>query len=153
MSQVKIVPSVLRAEINEGMKLIQLAEKYNLPVMQMKAVLKQLGLQIRRFHLPKFVIVDEDEELLPTPLEVLIEEVKAENTPIIETEAIIVPATDPLIAAFEAEKVEEVITEPIELASAEDLFDFSEETSAFMADELDMPSESTKQDAEIEFEL
>jgi hypothetical protein len=33
------------------------------------------------------------------------------------------------------------------------LFDFSEETPAFMADELDMPSESTEQDAEIEFEL
>lgn len=157
MSQVKIVPSVLRAEIEEGMKLIPLAEKYNLPVIQMKAVLKQLGLQIRRFHLPKFIIVDEEAELEPTPLEVLIEEAKAENTTDLNTEtpaAVIVPVTEPTLVAFEAEKAEEVITEPIELASTEDLFDFSEKTPSFMSDELDMPvEEATQEDAEIEFEL
>ena len=157
MTQVKIVPSVLRAEIEEGLKLIPLAEKYNLPVMQMKAVLKQLGLQIRRFHTPKFIIVDEEAEVEPTPLEVLIEEVKIEKGSDLDIDkptAVIIPVTDVNVAAFEAEKIEEVITEPIELASTEDLFDFSEETPSFMADELDMPSEEvTEEDAEIEFEL
>jgi hypothetical protein len=157
MTQVKIVPSVLRAEIEEGMKLIPLAEKYNLPVMQMKAVLKQLGLQIRRFHTPKFIIVDEEAEVEPTPLEVLIEEIKIEKGSDLDVDkpvAVIVPVTEPTLVAFEAEKAEEVITEPIELASTEDLFDFSEETSSFMSDELDMPSEEVaEEDAEIEFEL
>jgi hypothetical protein len=165
MSQVKIVPSVLRAEIEEGMKLIPLAEKYNLPIVQMKAVLKQLGLQIRRFHLPKFIIVDEEAELEPTPLEVLIEEAKTievitplpdltDMNAIAAATAVVVPVTEPTLVAFEAEKAEEVIDEPIELASTEDLFDFSEETPSFMSDELDMPAEEVAQeDAEIEFEL
>ena len=58
---VKIIPSVLTQQINDGMKLKPLAEHYGLPVMQMKTVLRQLGLTIRKFHAPKFVIVNEEE--------------------------------------------------------------------------------------------
>ena len=56
---VQIIPSVLREQVQEGLKLKELAEHYGLPVAQMKAALKQQGLTIRKFHLPKFVFVEE----------------------------------------------------------------------------------------------
>lgn len=58
---VEIKPSVLREQVEQGMKLDALAEYYGLPKSQMKKALQQLGLKIRRFHEPKFVIVSEEE--------------------------------------------------------------------------------------------
>lgn len=58
---VEIKPSVLREQIEQGMKLDALAEYYGLPKSQMKKALQQLGLKIRRFHEPKFIIVSEEE--------------------------------------------------------------------------------------------
>ena len=58
---VEIKPSVLREQVEQGMKLDTLAEYYGLPKSQMKKALQQLGLKIRRFHEPKFVIVSEEE--------------------------------------------------------------------------------------------
>lgn len=58
---VEIKPSVLREQVEQGMKLDALAEHYRLPKTQMKKALQQLGLKIRRFHEPKFVIVSEEE--------------------------------------------------------------------------------------------
>ncbi len=58
---VEIRPSVIAQQINDGMKLKPLAEYYNLPVTQMKKVLQQVGLQIRKFHAPKFVILNEED--------------------------------------------------------------------------------------------
>jgi hypothetical protein len=59
MTQVQIVPRVLKQQVEEGWKLKPLAEHYGLPEAQMKQALKALGLQIRKFHAPKFVFVDE----------------------------------------------------------------------------------------------
>lgn len=59
---VEIKPSVLRQQVEDGMKLVELAEHYELPVAQMKRALKELGLTIRKFHKPKFVFVEEEEE-------------------------------------------------------------------------------------------
>lgn len=58
---VEIKSSVLREQVEQGMKLDALAEYYGLPKSQMKKALQQLGLKIRRFHEPKFVIVSEEE--------------------------------------------------------------------------------------------
>lgn len=72
-STVKIVPSELKRLVEEGKKLDWLAEYYSLPKSQMKKALQQLGLQIRKFHKPRFEFVEEpltdedlqvDEELL-----------------------------------------------------------------------------------------
>ena len=57
---VTITPSVLREQVEQGMKLDALAEHYGLPKTQMKNALKQLGLKIRRLHKPKFVFAEED---------------------------------------------------------------------------------------------
>lgn len=59
MAQVQIVPSVLRKQVGDGMKLVPLAEHYNLPVAQMKKALKTLNLKIRNFQEPKFVFTEE----------------------------------------------------------------------------------------------
>ena len=59
---VEIKPSVLREQVEQGMKLDTLVEYYGLPKSQMKKALQQLGLKIRRFHEPKFVIVEENEQ-------------------------------------------------------------------------------------------
>ena len=61
MKQVKIKPSVLREQIDNGMKMKELAEHYGLPVAQMKNVLKTLGLEIRKFRKPLWVIEEEPE--------------------------------------------------------------------------------------------
>lgn len=73
---VEIRPSVIAQQINDGMKLKPLAEYYNLPVAQMKKVLQQLGLQIRKFHSPKFVIVNEEE-----PTQVVTDDIDPETDP------------------------------------------------------------------------
>lgn len=62
MEVVEIKPSVLRQQVEDGMKLKPLAEHYNLPVTQMKKVLQQLDLTIRKFQHPKFIILDEEVE-------------------------------------------------------------------------------------------
>lgn len=72
MEQVKIKPSVLKEQIDNGMKMKELAEHYGLPVAQMKNVLKTLGLEIRKFRKPLWVIEEEPESLeaiedLPEP--------------------------------------------------------------------------------------
>ena len=59
MTQVQIVPRVLKHQVEEGWKLKPLAEHYGLPEAQMKKALKSLNLKIRNFHAPKFVFVDE----------------------------------------------------------------------------------------------
>lgn len=56
---VTITPSVLREQVEQGMKLDALAKHYGLPKTQMKKALQQLGLKIRRIQEPKFVFADE----------------------------------------------------------------------------------------------
>ena len=63
MEQVKIKPSVLKEQIDNGMKMKELAKHYGLPVAQMKNVLKTLGLEIRKFRKPLWVIEEEHESL------------------------------------------------------------------------------------------
>lgn len=53
---VKIVYQVLKQQIEDGWKMDRLKEHYNLNHSQMKKVLQQTGLQIRKFRQPAFVI-------------------------------------------------------------------------------------------------
>lgn len=56
---VTITKQDLEQKVQEGWKKKALAEHYGLPVAQMTKVLQQAGLRIRKFHAPKFVLVDE----------------------------------------------------------------------------------------------
>lgn len=56
---VQVTLSDLTAKVNEGWKKDQLAEYYSLPKAQVGKLLKQAGLTIRKFHMPKFELVDD----------------------------------------------------------------------------------------------
>lgn len=104
MSEVKetkrIVLSVLAKQVEDGMKKVELAKFYGLPMTQMTKVLQQAGLKIRKFHLPAFVlendlvaseevanlapIAPETEEKVGAPAA---EEVKEEEAPVEEAPA------------------------------------------------------------------
>ena len=59
---VEIKKSVLSQQVQEGWKRKALAEHYGLPETQMAQVLKDAGLQIRKFHAPKYQLVDDTQE-------------------------------------------------------------------------------------------
>ena len=52
----KISLSVLTEQVNSGMKKVELAAFYDLPMMQMTKVLQSAGLKIRKFHTPAFIL-------------------------------------------------------------------------------------------------
>jgi hypothetical protein len=104
---VEITLSDLRAKVEAGWKKPQLAEHYGLPQAQVGKLLKQAGLTIRKFHQPKFALVDDtnaEHDLVASDNEVL-DVVDMEN------------ATYEVVQESEAEsigtQVEEVV-EPIE---------------------------------------
>ena len=59
---VKIILSKLKEQVEEGMKRKELAEYYGISEVQMAKALKSAGLRIRKFHLPSFEIVEEEED-------------------------------------------------------------------------------------------
>lgn len=63
MAAIKISKVDLAQKVEEGWKKAQLAEHYGLPMAQMTKVLQAAGLQIRKFHAPKFELVEEVEVL------------------------------------------------------------------------------------------
>jgi hypothetical protein len=84
--KVEIKLSVLTEQVAKGMKKKELATFYGISVLQMTKLLQQTGLQIRRFRLPTFNLVDDVnatkiEEKAPESLE------KAEESPILENTA------------------------------------------------------------------
>ena len=68
MAIVKITKADLAAKVEEGWKKDKLAEHYGLPMAQMTKVLQSAGLKIRKFHAPKFELID-DEEVVETSVE------------------------------------------------------------------------------------
>ena len=56
---VEIKKSILAQQIQDGWKRKALAEHYGLPEAQMAQVLRDAGLQIRKFHAPKYQLVDD----------------------------------------------------------------------------------------------
>lgn len=67
---VKIILSKLKEQVEEGMKRKELAEYYGIAEVQMAKALKSAGLRIRKFHLPSFEIVtEEDERQMKIPYE------------------------------------------------------------------------------------
>ena len=59
---VRIILSKLKEQVEEGMKRKELAEYYGIAEVQMAKALKSAGLRIRKFHLPSFEIVAEEED-------------------------------------------------------------------------------------------
>ena len=57
---VQINLKTLIQQVQDGMKKVELAEHYKLPVLQMTKVLKQAGLKIRKFHAPAFTLIIDD---------------------------------------------------------------------------------------------
>lgn len=78
---VKIIPSVLREQVDAGWKKKALAEHYGLPMTQMTTALRQLGLTIRKFHAPKFEFVEETVEQTE---EAVVSEILEEVIPVSE---------------------------------------------------------------------
>ena len=85
---VEIKKSVLAQQVQDGWKRSALAEHYGLPETQMAAVLKQAGLKIRKFHAPKYQLVDDTienieevtgEDVNETLIESVVEELPAET--------------------------------------------------------------------------
>ena len=58
---VEIKKSILAQQVEDGWKRKALAEHYGLPEAQMAQVLRDAGLQIRKFHAPKYQFVDDTE--------------------------------------------------------------------------------------------
>lgn len=56
---IQITITDLTQKVEEGWKKPALAEHYGLPVTQMTKALKDAGLRIRKFHAPKFELVDD----------------------------------------------------------------------------------------------
>ena len=56
---VEIKKSILAQQVQDGWKRKALAEHYGLPEAQMAQVLRAAGLQIRKFHAPKYQFVDD----------------------------------------------------------------------------------------------
>jgi hypothetical protein len=56
---VEIKKSVLVQQVQDGWKRKALAEHYGLPEAQMAQVLRNAGLQIRKFHAPKYQFIDD----------------------------------------------------------------------------------------------
>lgn len=56
---IEIKKSILAQQVQDGWKRKALAEHYGLPETQMAQVLRDAGLQIRKFHAPKYQLVDD----------------------------------------------------------------------------------------------
>ena len=63
---IEIKKSILAQQVQDGWKRKALAEHYGLPETQMAQVLRNAGLKIRKFHAPKYQLVDDtnSEELV-----------------------------------------------------------------------------------------
>ena len=59
---VEIKKSILAQQVEDGWKRSALAEHYGLPEAQMAQVLRDAGLRIRKFHAPKYQLVDDTTE-------------------------------------------------------------------------------------------
>jgi hypothetical protein len=59
MAAVQVTVSDLTAKVNAGWKKAALAAHYGLPMTQMTTLLQQAGLRIRKFHHPKFELIDD----------------------------------------------------------------------------------------------
>ena len=57
---VQINLKTLTQQVQNGMKKVELADYYKLPMLQMTKVLQQAGLKIRKFHAPAFTLITED---------------------------------------------------------------------------------------------
>ena len=84
---VEIKKSILVQQVQDGWKRKALAEHYGLPETQMAQVLRDAGLQIRKFHAPKYQLVDDTievveevtgEDVNETLVESVVEETPAE---------------------------------------------------------------------------
>ena len=87
---VEITKSDLSQKVQDGWKRKQLAEHYGLPETQMAQLLRDAGLQIRKFHAPKYVLVDDVSEAVAEVVQdsesVQIVEEKGEEIPQIQSE-------------------------------------------------------------------
>lgn len=75
---VQVTLSDLKQKVEEGWKRDALAEHFGLPKQQMSALLKQAQLRIRKFHAPKFELIDDTVEAPQQDInDVIVEDVQA----------------------------------------------------------------------------
>ena len=88
---VEIKRSILTQQVEEGWKRKTLAEHYGLPEAQMAQVLKDAGLKIRKFHAPKYQLVDDTTEEVNN--EVIGEDVNTLTESVTREEVVETPVT------------------------------------------------------------
>lgn len=81
----KIVLSVLKKQIEDGMKKDELAEFYGLPMLQMTNILKSLGLQIRKFRRPSYIIIDDTQTTTEDTVQTEEKTSEVDEKPVVET--------------------------------------------------------------------
>lgn len=72
MERIKITKAGLTADIENGLKRKELAEKYNVPVSQISKLITRLGLKGKRANTFMFEIVEDEATPLPNPPETVI---------------------------------------------------------------------------------
>lgn len=92
---IQITKSDLSAKVEAGWKKAQLARHYGLPVAQMTRVLKEANLTIRKFHAPKYVLVEDAVEGA-APSEPIVEGVIPEDTEEVVLETTTAEITEPM---------------------------------------------------------
>lgn len=70
---VQISKADLSTKVEAGWKKTQLAEHYGIPVTQMTKALQAAGLQIRKFHTPKFELVDDTQDNQGDPVDEILQ--------------------------------------------------------------------------------
>lgn len=85
MAAVRITIEDLTQKVNDGWKKDQLAEHYDLPKAQVTKLLREAGLQIRKFHKPKYELVRESEQEEVVDINVQAEEVASVQENVEET--------------------------------------------------------------------
>lgn len=125
----KIVKAELAALVEAGKKRKELCEIYGLSELQMANVLRQAGLKIRKFHEPKWLLVDEAEE-----------ETVSEN--IVDPNQLEIPfagVPEEVEAPQQEEEVQELINDKIEVDT---------QIPSYMVDELDSTFEEIQSEEE-----
>lgn len=84
MTPVQITKQDLEQKVQAGWKKTQLAEHYGLPEAQVGKLLKEAGLTIRKFHNPKYVLIDEEQ--VETEVQAEVQQEVAENTVVNEAQ-------------------------------------------------------------------
>ena len=139
--QVIINKEIIAAQVEAGWKKDVLAKHYELPVASITSILKTLGLKIRKFHKPAFVIDGLDSPAITA-------EAVETDSPTKEEE---VTETPKEVSATKVEKTKKA--PKAEKVKEEKVEEKVEETFEDSTDDSDFQTEDSKSDEEVQEEV